>query len=59
MQAKDCAAKASLSSKISISLRVNPAFFSAISVAGTGPYPMIAGSQPVTAIERIIARGFK
>ena len=36
-----------------------PARFSAFFVAGTGPYPMIAGSQPATAIDTIFARGLR
>ena len=38
---------------------LKPARFKAFSVAGTGPQPMIAASQPATAIERIFARGVK
>ena len=59
VQAKDCAAKASLISIISISFNVNPAFFKAFCVAVTGPIPMIRGSTPTIAEATILAFGLK
>jgi hypothetical protein len=42
-----------------MSSMVRPARFRAFWVAGTGPQPMMAASQPATAMERILARGFR
>ena len=59
MQANACAENASLSSIISISSRVKPAFLSAFSDALTGPIPIIRGATPTTAELTILAMGFK
>ena len=47
--ARDCAAKASLSSIKSMSSRERPARSSALREAVTGPIPIISGAQPETA----------
>ena len=59
MHANACAAKASLSSIISISFIVKPALANALFEASTGPIPMILGSTPTTAELTILANGFK
>ena len=59
MQAMLCAAKASLSSMMSIWSKVKPALASAFLVASTGPMPMMRGSTPTTAELTIFAKGFK
>src|SRR5437899_10283799 len=51
------AANASLASIRSRSPADQPAFFSAIRLAGIGPVPMIAGSTPAVAQETIRASG--
>ena len=51
------AAKASLDSTRSRSATVQPAFSSALRDAGIGPVPMMAGSTPALAQERMVARG--
>ena len=48
--ARDCAAKASLSSIRSMSSRESPARSSALREAATGPMPMISGAHPETAM---------
>ena len=59
IQLSACAANASLNSASSISSIVIPARFNAFCVAGTGPKPMIAASQPATPIDLIRARGVR
>ena len=49
MTAKDCEAKASLSSIKDKSSCFNPACFKAFGIALTGPIPMILGSTPAAA----------
>ncbi len=51
------AAKASLASTRSRSLTFQPAFSSALRLAGIGPEPMIAGSTPAVAQETMRASG--
>ncbi len=52
-----CAAKASLISNRSMSSTLRPASCRARRVASTGPYPMISGDRPVTAVETMRASG--
>ena len=40
-----------------MSLASNPAFSKAISVAGTGPFPITLGSTPAQPIDLIVANG--
>src|SRR5205823_6461310 len=56
---RDCAANASFSSQRSISSRRRPARSRAFSDAGHGPMPMIDGSTPADAYERIVASGHR
>ncbi len=55
----DWAAKASLSSSISISLSFMPALFNALRIAGTGPRPITAGSTPPCPTAIISTRGVR
>ncbi len=57
MQASACDPKASLISTTSRSPTARPARASALRVAGIGPMPMIAGSTPTVANERMRASG--
>src|SRR5258705_11246975 len=59
VQANDCAAKASLSSIMSISFQVSPAFFKARLAASTGPIPIIRGSTPTAPEETMRAIGLR
>ena len=54
-----CAANASLISIRSRSFGVQPAFFSASWLAGTGPIPMIDGSRPAEEYALILTSGFR
>ena len=58
VQAKTCAANASLISMRSIWSKVRPARSNAFWLAGTGPMPMMRGSTPATAAEMILAIGW-
>mmetsp|Transcript_15119 Transcript_15119/g.29832 ORF Transcript_15119/g.29832 Transcript_15119/m.29832 type:complete len:237 (+) Transcript_15119:468-1178(+) len=57
--ARYCAAKASLTSMMSMSLSVSPAHASVFSIAGTGPYPMMEGSTPADAQATMRERGLR
>ena len=57
MQARACGAKASLSSTCSIWEPESPALRRACNVAGTGPQPMICGSQAATPSPAMRASG--
>ena len=52
MQYSACAAKASLSSKTSMSFTLSLFFASSLRTAGTGPMPMISGGTPATGKSR-------
>jgi len=58
MQASACGAKASLSSTWSTASPSTPAFFRAFFTAGTGPQPMICGSQAASPTPARRASGF-
>ncbi len=55
--ATDWAANASLASMRSMSFSSSPALARALRVAGTGPMPMMRGSTPAEAAQRIDASG--
>ena len=57
MKRKTTAAKASLTSKRSMSEMDIPLSFKIFSVTGTGPVSMIVGSDPIFAVARTTARG--
>ena len=59
MQARACAAKASLSSIRSMSASFRPARLRAFFVAGTGPVPITAGSTPTTAVATTRTSGLR
>src|SRR5450756_340923 len=56
-QARGIGAKASLTSKRSMSFIARPAFFKTICVAGMGPVSINEGSDPITALAAILAIG--
>src|SRR5215210_319946 len=57
VQASTWAAKASLSSMRSMSVRVSSAMSSAFATAGTGPIPIVRGATPPTPQETSLASG--
>ena len=56
-QARTTGAKASLTSKRSMSFNCRPAFFKTFAVAGIGPVSMMVGSEPTIAWATMRARG--